>query len=174
MKIVVIGGTGLIGRSSSRSCATPATRRWRRRPTRASTRSPARGSPDALEGAQVVVDVANAPNWDDAAVMDFFQTSSLNIASAETAAGVSHHVVLSVVGADRLAESGYYAGEGRPGGDGGRRASAVHDPPRVAVLRVHRPHCRFEHERRERVICRPCSSNRNRPTTSPRHWPMSQ
>jgi uncharacterized protein YbjT (DUF2867 family) len=63
---------------------------------------------DALLGAQVVVDVSNAPVLDDAAVLDFFQTSAHNIAAAEAAAGVKHHVALSVVGADRLPESGYY------------------------------------------------------------------
>ena len=57
--------------------------------------------------AEVVVDVANAPLWDDAAVLDFFQTSSRNILAAETSAGVKRHVVLSIVGADRLQESGY-------------------------------------------------------------------
>jgi uncharacterized protein YbjT (DUF2867 family) len=61
------------------------------------------GLTEALDGAQVVVDVANAPAWDDAAVLDFFQTSSRNLLASETAAGVGHHVTLSVVGADRLA-----------------------------------------------------------------------
>jgi uncharacterized protein YbjT (DUF2867 family) len=65
------------------------------------------GLAEALERAQVVVDVANAPNWDDAAVMNFFQTASRNLLAAETTAGVKHHVALSVVGADRLSESGY-------------------------------------------------------------------
>src|SRR5262249_59617750 len=65
------------------------------------------GLDEALEGAQVVVDVANAPNWDDAAVMNFFQTSARNVLAAEVAAGVKHHVALSVVGTDRLPESGY-------------------------------------------------------------------
>jgi uncharacterized protein YbjT (DUF2867 family) len=63
---------------------------------------------EALEGAQVVVDVSNAPGSGDAAVLDFFQTSSRNILAVETAAGVEHHVTLSVVGADRLPESGYF------------------------------------------------------------------
>jgi uncharacterized protein YbjT (DUF2867 family) len=63
---------------------------------------------ESLEGAEVVVDVANAPAWDDAAVLDFFQTSSRNLLAAETAAGVKHHVALSVVGTDRLPESGYF------------------------------------------------------------------
>src|SRR2546423_1316618 len=59
-------------------------------------------------GAQVVVDVSNAPNWGDAAVMDFFQTSARNILAAETAGGIGHHVALSVVGTDRLQGSGYF------------------------------------------------------------------
>jgi uncharacterized protein YbjT (DUF2867 family) len=65
------------------------------------------GLATALEGAQVVVDVSNAPNWDDAAVLDFFLTSTRNLIEAEAAAGVKHHVALSVVGADRLPDSGY-------------------------------------------------------------------
>jgi uncharacterized protein YbjT (DUF2867 family) len=65
------------------------------------------GLAGALEGAQAVVDVANAPMSDDAAVMDFFQTSSRNLLAAEAAAGVKHHVALSIVGADRLPQSGY-------------------------------------------------------------------
>jgi uncharacterized protein YbjT (DUF2867 family) len=66
------------------------------------------GLAEALRGAQVVVDVSNAPNWDDDAVMQFFQTSSRNLLAAEAAAGVGHHVALSVVGTERLTESGYF------------------------------------------------------------------
>ena len=66
------------------------------------------GLPEVLDGASVVVDVSNAPDWDDDAVMHFFQTSSRNLIEAETAAGVRHHVALSVVGTDRLTESGYF------------------------------------------------------------------
>lgn len=107
MKIVVIGGTGLIGSKLVQKLRDAGHEALAASPNTGVNTITGEGLTDALEGAQVVVDVANAPNWDDAAVMDFFQTSSLNIASAETAAGVSHHVVLSVVGADRLAESGY-------------------------------------------------------------------
>jgi uncharacterized protein YbjT (DUF2867 family) len=64
--------------------------------------------PDALEGAQVVVDVANAPSWEDKAVLEFFETSGRNLLAAEMAAGVKHHVALSVVGTDRLLASGYF------------------------------------------------------------------
>ena len=108
MKIVVIGGSGLIG-----SKLVEKLREAGHDPLPASPDSgvdtlTGNGLPEALEGAQVVVDVSNAPAWDDAAVMDFFQTSSRNILAAETAAGVSHHVALSVVGTDRLQDSGYF------------------------------------------------------------------
>jgi uncharacterized protein YbjT (DUF2867 family) len=108
MKIVVIGGTGLIG-----SKLVAKLRRDGHQPLAASPDSgvdalTGKGLAEALEGAQVVVDVANAPAWDDAAVLDFFQTASRNLLAVETAAGVGHHVTLSVVGADRLPESGYF------------------------------------------------------------------
>jgi uncharacterized protein YbjT (DUF2867 family) len=108
MKIVVIGGSGLIG-----SKLVEKLREAGHDPLPASPDSgvdtlTGEGLQEALEGAQVVVDVSNAPAWDDAAVMDFFQTSSRNILAAETAAGVSHHVALSVVGTDRLQDSGYF------------------------------------------------------------------
>ena len=75
---------------------------------RESTPSPARGWLQALAGAQVVVDVANAPSWEDKAVLEFFETSGRNLLAAEAAAGVGHHVALSVVGTDRLLASGYF------------------------------------------------------------------
>jgi uncharacterized protein YbjT (DUF2867 family) len=108
MKIVVIGGSGLIG-----SKLVSKLREDGHEAVAASLETgvniiTGEGLAEALDGARVVVDVANAPAWDDAAVLDFFQTSSRNLLAAETAAGVGHHVTLSVVGADRLAaESGY-------------------------------------------------------------------
>jgi uncharacterized protein YbjT (DUF2867 family) len=107
VKIVVIGGSGLIGsklvtilrqRGHEVVAASPA--------TGVNTLTGA-GLAEALAGAQVVVDVANSPSFEDRAVMEFFQTSSRNLLAAETAAGVGHHVALSVVGADRLPDSGY-------------------------------------------------------------------
>jgi uncharacterized protein YbjT (DUF2867 family) len=108
MKIVVIGGTGLIG-----SKLVEKLRQDGHDPLAASLDTgvntiTGEGLAEALEGAQVVVDVANAPAWDDAAVLDFFETSSRHLLEAETAAGVAHHVALSVVGTDRLPESGYF------------------------------------------------------------------
>jgi uncharacterized protein YbjT (DUF2867 family) len=111
MKIVVIGGTGLIG-----SKLVEKLRRAGHEPLAASPQSgvdtyTGKGLEQALEGAQVVVDVSNAPAWDDAAVLDFFQTTSRNIVAVETTAGVGHHVALSVVGTDRLQGSGYFRGK---------------------------------------------------------------
>jgi uncharacterized protein YbjT (DUF2867 family) len=108
MKIVVIGGTGLIG-----SKLVEKLREAGHDPLSASPDSgvdtyTGEGLADALEAAQVVVDVSNAPVWDDAAVLDFFHTTARNVLTAEAAAGVEHHVVLSIVGVDRLPESGYF------------------------------------------------------------------
>jgi uncharacterized protein YbjT (DUF2867 family) len=107
MKIVVIGGTGLIG--------TKLVNNLRHRDQEVVAAAPSsgvntftgEGLAEPLRGAQVVVDVANAPNWEDKAVMEFFQTSGRNLLAAEKAAGVGHHVALSIVGADRLPASGY-------------------------------------------------------------------
>ena len=107
MKIVVIGGSGLIG---SKLVAT-----LRQRGHEVLAASPdsgvntltGEGLAPALAGAQVVVDVSNSPSFEDAAVMKFFETSSRNLLAAEATAGVAHHVVLSIVGVDRMTESGY-------------------------------------------------------------------
>lgn len=107
MKIVVVGGSGLIG--------TKLVNRLREGGHDAVAASPSSGIdtltgaglPEALKGAQVVVDVTNSPSFEDAAVLEFFQTSARKLLSAEAAAGVRHNVVLSVVGADRLPDSGY-------------------------------------------------------------------
>ena len=108
MKIVVIGGSGLIG-----SKLVEKLREHGHDPLPASPNTgvdtvTGEGLADALAGAEVVVDVSNAPDWDDDAVMTFFQTSTGNLLAAEAAAGVKHHVALSVVGTDRLTESGYF------------------------------------------------------------------
>jgi uncharacterized protein YbjT (DUF2867 family) len=111
MKIVVIGGTGLIGRKVVKDL--------RERGHFVTAASPAsgvntitgEGLRNALAGANVVVDLANSPSFEDAAVLEFFETSGRNLFAAETAEGVQHHVALSVVGTDRLAQSGYFRGK---------------------------------------------------------------
>ena len=108
MKIVVIGGTGLIG-----SKLVPKLREHGHEAVAASPNTgvntiTGEGLAEALKGAAVVVDVSNAPAWEDAAVMKFFETSTRNLLDNETAAGVGHHVALSVVGTDRMLTSGYF------------------------------------------------------------------
>ena len=107
MKIVVIGGTGLIGSSLVEKLRTDGQESLAAAPSTGVNALTGEGLGEALAGAQVVVDVANAPAWSDAEVLDFFETSSRNLLAAESAAGVRHHVTLSVIGAERLAGSGY-------------------------------------------------------------------
>ncbi|MEV0732516.1 SDR family oxidoreductase [Polymorphospora sp. NPDC050346] len=107
MKIVVIGGSGLIGGKLVDTL--------RERGHEAVPASPAsgvdsvtgKGLPEVLAGARVVVDVTNSPSFEDTAVLEFFRASTGNLLAAEVAAGVGHHVALSIVGADRLPDSGY-------------------------------------------------------------------
>jgi len=107
MKIVVIGGTGLLGSKIVEKLAEAGHDPLAAAPNTGVDTITGEGLADALEGADVVVDVANAPQWDDAAVLDFFRTSTGNIVAAEAASGVEHHVGVSIVGADRLPGSGY-------------------------------------------------------------------
>ena len=108
MKIVVIGGTGLIG--------SKLVTKLREHGHEAVTASPnsgvntltTEGLAEVLQGASVVVDVSNSPSWEDEAVLNFFETSTRNLLAYEAAAGVGHHVALSVVGSERMVESGYF------------------------------------------------------------------
>src|SRR5262245_41865713 len=108
MKLVIIGGTGLIG--------SKLVTKLRERGYDAVAASPdtgvntltGEGLAEALRGASVVVDVSNSPSFENAAVMEFFTTSTRNLLKAAAAAGVTHYVALSVVGTDRLSESGYF------------------------------------------------------------------
>jgi uncharacterized protein YbjT (DUF2867 family) len=107
MKVVVIGGTGLIGSKVVTKLrehgheAVPAS------PDTGVNTLTGEGLAEAITGAEVVIDVSNSPSFEDGAVLNFFRTSTGNILAAEVAAGVRHHVALSVVGSERLAESGY-------------------------------------------------------------------
>jgi uncharacterized protein YbjT (DUF2867 family) len=108
MKIVVIGGTGLIGKKVVNNLRQQGHEVVAASPSSGVNTVTGEGLAQALAGAQVVVDVANAPSWEDKAVLEFFETSGRNLLAAEAAAGVSHHVALSVVGTDRLLASGYF------------------------------------------------------------------
>jgi uncharacterized protein YbjT (DUF2867 family) len=108
MKIVVIGGTGLIGSKLVNKLGEQGHDAIAASPDTGVNTLTGEGLDEVLEGAAVVVDVSNAPTWEDAAVMDFFKTATGNLLAAEAAAGVAHHVALSVVGTERLTESGYF------------------------------------------------------------------
>jgi uncharacterized protein YbjT (DUF2867 family) len=108
MKIVVIGGSGLIGKKVVTNLRQHGHEVVAASPSSGVNTVTGEGLAQALAGAQVVVDVANAPSWEDKAVMAFFETSGRNLLAAEAAAGVGHHVALSVVGTDRLLASGYF------------------------------------------------------------------
>jgi len=108
MKIVVIGGTGLIGSKLVAKLDEQGHDAVAASPGTGVNTLTGEGLSEVLVGASVVVDVSNAPDWEDDAVMHFFTTSSRNLLEAEAAAGVGHHVALSVVGTDRLTESGYF------------------------------------------------------------------
>jgi uncharacterized protein YbjT (DUF2867 family) len=108
MKIVVIGGSGLIGSKVVKNLLQQGHEVMAASPSTGVNTITSEGLAEALAGAQVVVDVANAPSWEDQAVLEFFEKSGRNLLAAEAAAGVGHHVALSVVGTERLLASGYF------------------------------------------------------------------
>jgi uncharacterized protein YbjT (DUF2867 family) len=108
MKIVVIGGSGLVGSKLVSKLGEHGHEAVAASPDSGVNTLTGEGLKEALEGASVVIDVSNSPSFEDAAVMEFFKTSTGNLLAAEAVAGVGHHVALSVVGTDRLAESGYF------------------------------------------------------------------
>jgi uncharacterized protein YbjT (DUF2867 family) len=107
MKIVVIGGTGLVGSKVVSNLRQKGHEVIAAAPNTGVNTITGEGLTEALAGAQIVIDVANSPSFADEAVLNFFQTAGRNLAAAEKVAGVRHHIALSVVGTDRLPESGY-------------------------------------------------------------------
>jgi uncharacterized protein YbjT (DUF2867 family) len=111
MKIVVIGGTGLIGSKLVTILRSRGHEVIAASPASGVNTLTGEGLNEALRGSQVVVDVANSPSFEEKAALDFFETSGRNLLAAEAAAGVAHHVALSVVGTDRLSRNGYFHGK---------------------------------------------------------------
>src|SRR5213080_5213906 len=107
MKIVVIGGSGRVGGNVVRRLVAQGHDPLPASPATGVDTITGEGLAEVMMGADVVVDVANAPVWDDDAVLEFFTTSTRNVLAAERDAGVGHHVAVSIVGADRLPDSGY-------------------------------------------------------------------
>ncbi|CAB3708282.1 SDR family oxidoreductase [Paraburkholderia rhynchosiae] len=108
MKIVVIGGTGLIGSKTVTILREAGHEVVAASPKSGINTITGEGLQETLAGAQVVIDLANSPSFEDAAVLEFFETSGRNLHAAEAAAGVRHHVALSIVGTDRTPENGYF------------------------------------------------------------------
>jgi uncharacterized protein YbjT (DUF2867 family) len=108
MKIVVIGGTGLIGSKTVAILRQGGHEVVAASPQTGVNTITGEGLEQALAGTQVVIDLANSPSWEDQAVLDFFETSGRNLLAAEAAAGVRHHVALSIVGTDRMPDNGYF------------------------------------------------------------------
>ena len=126
------------------------------------------GLAEVMEGASVVVDVSNSPSFEDAAVMEFFETSTGNLLAAEAAAGVGHHVALSVVGTERLSESGYFRAkiaQEKLIKESSIPYSIVHA---TQFFEFVKSIAAGRHGRRTRSAWRPCSSSPWRRTTSPR------
>ena len=174
MKIVVIGGSGLIG--------TKLVNRLRQKGHEVVAASPnsgvntitGEGLAEALAGAQVVVDVANSPSFEDKAVLEFFETSGRNLLAAEAAAGVGHHVALSVVGTDRLPESGYFRAKMAQENLIKASEHSLYDRPLDAVLRVRGRHRPIGHRSGRRFACRLPFCSPSCRMTWPTHWPTSR
>jgi uncharacterized protein YbjT (DUF2867 family) len=107
MRIVVIGGSGRVGANVVRRLVAQGHDPVPASPSTGVDTVTGEGLPEVLKGADAVVDVSNAPTWDDDAVREFFTTSTRNLLAAEREAGVGHHLAVSIVGADRLPDSGY-------------------------------------------------------------------
>jgi uncharacterized protein YbjT (DUF2867 family) len=112
MKIVVIGGTGLIGSKVVEKLKQKGHEAIAAAPNTGVNTITGEGLKEAMAGAQVVIDLANSPSFEDKAVLEFFETAGRNLLAAETAAGVRHHVALSIVGIDR-SDNGYFPRQGR-------------------------------------------------------------
>jgi uncharacterized protein YbjT (DUF2867 family) len=111
MKIVIIGGTGLIGSKTVQRLRDKGHEVIAASPNTGVNTITGEGLNEALSGAEVVIDLANSPSFEDKAVLEFFETSGRNLIAAEKTAGVKHHIALSVVGTERLQESGYFRGK---------------------------------------------------------------
>ena len=136
MKIVVIGGTGLIGSKLVKKLRAHGHEAVPASPDSGVNTLTGEGLAEALAGAEVVVDVSNSPSFEDAAVLEFFETSTRNILDAEAAAGVGHHVALSIVGTERIAESGYIRAKVAQEKLDQELVDPLLNRPRDAVLRV--------------------------------------
>ncbi|CDM61682.1 MULTISPECIES: SDR family oxidoreductase [Rhizobium] len=108
MKIVIIGGTGLIGSKTAARLRNKGHEVLAASPNTGVNTVTGEGVAEALAGAEVVIDLANAPSWEDKAVLEFFETAGRNLLAADAKAGVKHHIALSIVGSERLPDNGCF------------------------------------------------------------------
>ena len=173
MKIVVIGGTGLIGSKTVERLRKKGHDVVAASPNSGVNTITGEGLAEALAGTQVVIDLANSPSFEDKAVLEFFETSGRNLLAAEKAAGVEHHIALSVVGTERLQGSGYFRARMAqenlirtsefPSRSSTRRSSSnswALSPSRVSWGRP--------------FTCPPPTCSRSRQMTSPMRWLTSR
>ena len=140
MKIVVIGGTGLIGSKVVAILREQGHEAVAASPRQGINSLTGEGLAEALAGAAVVVDVSNSPSFEPAAVLSFFETSTRNLLAAEAAAGVGHHVALSIVGIDRSPDNGYFKAKIAQEAADHLGSNPLHDCARHAVHGVRRRH----------------------------------
>jgi uncharacterized protein YbjT (DUF2867 family) len=167
MKIVVIGGTGLIGSKLVKKLREHGHEAVAAAPNTGVNTLTGEGLAEVLKGASVVVDVSNSPSWEDAAVLKFFETSTRNLLNYEAAAGAGHHVALSVVGTDRLSESGYF--RAKIAQEKLIKESSIPYSMRRSSSSSSRALPTFP-PTATRCVCLPCSSSRWPPTMSQLPW----
>ena len=172
MKIVVIGGTGLIG-----SKTVPILRQGGHEVVAASPKTgvntiTGEGLKEAMAGAQVVIDLANSPSFEDKAVLEFFETSGRNLLAAEAAAGVRHHVALSIVGIDRTPDNGYFRAKVAQEKLIESLRHPLHHHPRDPVPGISPAPSPIQVRRERRSGFRPVCSSPSRRTTLPPSSPM--
>ncbi len=141
MKMIVIGGTGLIGTKVVKGLREKGHEVVAASPSQGINSITGEGLAEALVGAQVVVDVSNSPSWEDKAVLEFFETSERNLAAAEAAAGVGHHVALSVVGTEPHARERLLPRQDRPGKPDQGVLDSLYDRACDPVFRIRGRHC---------------------------------
>ena len=171
MKILVIGGTGLIGSKTVAILRQAGHEVVAASPKSGVNTITGEGVKEAVAGAQVVIDLANSPSFEDKAVLEFFQTSGRNLLAAEAAAGVRHHVALSIVGTDRTPENGYFrakVAQEKLIKAAGIPYTIIRSTQFMEFLARHRR--RSDQGERRQGLARCCSS-RSRRTTSPPSLP---
>ena len=161
MKIVVIGGTGLIGSKTAPILRQGGHEVLAASPNTGVNTITGEGLAKALAGAQVVVDLANAPSWEDKAVLEFFETSGRNLLAAEATAGVRHHVALSIVGTDRSPDNGYFRAKVAQEKLIEKLRHPLHHHPLDPVHGIPRRHRHFRYEWKHRqAFARPVPAHR--------------